>query len=353
MKLAALLLATLLVAAGCARDGDDDARASTGASPSPSAAPTTASTTASTTTVPPLGCPEPVDGRPADAGPYAVGRQVANYIDPARDTEPSPASGRAATTGRVLPVAVLYPALGTPGAPVTDGAEPAAGRFPVVVYSHGVASNGMERHDALSRWAAAGYVVVAPTFPLSSRPSSEITDLPNQPGDVVFVTETFRSAVQDPANPLHAKVLSDCLAVAGHSLGGATTLAAAFDPCCDQLDPDAVIDIAGVAVNLTPGASFGQSAPRPTLIVHGTLDATVPISHSEQAFAELRGPRWLLTFPDGNHNSMFGPPEVEVLTASVVAFLDAELKGAPAALDALPATVDASGIATLQVAPAG
>ena len=122
MKLAALLLATLLVAAGCARDGDDDARATTGAAPSSSEAPTTAPTT----TVPPLGCPEPVDGRPADAGPYAVGRQVANYIDPARDTEPSPASGRAPTTGRVLPVAVLYPALGTPGVAVTDGAEPAA-----------------------------------------------------------------------------------------------------------------------------------------------------------------------------------------------------------------------------------
>ena len=50
--------------------------------------------------------------------------------------------------------------------------------------------------------------------------------------------------------------------------------------------------------------------------------------------------------------TMFDPPEVEVLTASVVAFLDAQLKGAPAALEALPATIDASGLATLQVAPA-
>jgi predicted dienelactone hydrolase len=193
-------------------------------------------------------------------------------------------------------------------------------------------------------------VVVAPTFPLSSVGSLDISDLPNQPGDVEFVTETFRSDVQRPDHPLHDSAMTDCLALAGHSLGGATALAASFDPCCDSLDPDAVVDIAGVAVNLTPGASFTESAPRPILIVHGALDATVPIAQSERVFAELPGPRWFLTFPQGAHSSMFAPPEVEVMTAAVVAFLDAELKGAPAALEQLPTVVDASGIATLQVA---
>lgn len=346
MKLAALAAAALLVVAGCA-GGDGD----TGASGAGDDDPTTTST-AAPTTVPETGCPEPVDGEPADAGPYAVGRTAVNYVDPSRRTEPPPASGRPATAGRALPVSVLYPAEGDPAAAISDGAAAAPGHFPVVLYSHGVSSSGAERHDALAQRARAGYVVVAPTFPLSSAGSSDITDLPNQPGDVVFVAETFRSEVQNPDHPLHGRVLTDCLAVAGHSLGGATTLAAAFDPCCDQLDPAAVIDIAGVAVNLTPGASFTDAAPRPVLIVHGAQDATVPLSHSEQAYAELPGPRWFLTFPGGNHNSMFGPPEVEVMTEAVVAFLDAELKGAPAALDELPATVDASGIATLQVAPA-
>ena len=141
------------------------------------------------------------------------------------------------------------------------------------------------------------------------------------------------------------------MALAGHSLGGATTLAASFDPCCDSLDPAAVIDIAGVAVNLTPDASFADAEPRPTLIVHGALDSTVPIAQSDRAFAELPGPRWFVTITDGRHSSMFEPPEVEVLTESVVAFLDAQLKGSADALEALPAAIDASGIATLQVAP--
>lgn len=358
MKPAALLLAALLVTAGCAGgDGDTDA-SGVGATDT-----TTTSTAAPTTAAPETGCPESVDGEPADAGPYAVGRTAVNYVDPSRRTEPPPASGRPATAGRALPVWVLYPAEGDPAgiypaegvarpeAAISDGAAAAPGRFPVVVYSHGVSSTGAERHAALAHWVRAGYVVVAPTFPLSSAGSSDITDLPNQPGDVAFVAETFRSEVQNPDHPLHGRVLTDCLALAGHSLGGATTLAAAFDPCCDELDPSAVIDIAGVAVNLTPGASFTEADPRPVLIVHGAQDATVPLSHSEQAYAELPGPRWLLTFPGGNHNSMFGPPEVEVMTEAVVAFLDAQLKGSSAELDDLPALVDASGIATLQVAP--
>jgi predicted dienelactone hydrolase len=343
----AVLAAALLLAAGCAGGGDDDASgSSTSATPSSSV-----TSTVPPTTVPQLGCPEPVDGRPADAGPFAVGRLQANYVDPSRRTEPPAASGRPATAGRVLPVVVLYPSVGDPAAPVTDGAGAAPGRFPVVVYSHGVYSSGTERHEALSRWVSAGYVVVAPTFPLSSRPSIDVADLPNQPADVEFVAETFRSEVQKPDHPLHGRVLTDCLALAGHSLGGATTLAAAFDPCCGASDPSAVVDIAGVAVNVTPGASFADADPLPTLIVHGVRDAVVPYAQSETAFATLPGPHWFVTITDGQHSSMFEPPEVEVLTDSVVAFLDAQLKGSPGALEALPATIDASGIATLQVAP--
>ncbi len=347
MKLAPVLLAATLVLAGCAGGADDEA---SGAATS-SSAPTSSTSTAPTTTVADLGCPPPVDGRPADAGPFAVGRRLANYVDPSRRTEPSLASGRPATAGRVLPVAILYPAVGDPAAGVTDGPDPAEGSFPLVVYSHGVASSGMERHDALAQWVRAGYVVIAPTFPLSSSGSFDVTDLPNQPADVAFVTQTFRSAVQAPSDPLSGHVLTDCVALAGHSLGGATTLATAFDPCCDVLDPTAVVDIAGVAVSLTPETSFADSDPIPTLIVHGVKDAVVPYAQSTTAFGLLPGDLWFVSITEGQHSSMFEPPELDVLTSSVVAFLDAELKGAPAALDALPATIDATGLATLQTSP--
>jgi predicted dienelactone hydrolase len=252
-----------------------------------------------------------------------------------------------------LPVVVLYPAEGAPGQPgeFVDDAPGAPGAFPLVVYSHGVAATGIDRNDALARWARAGYVVAAPTFPLTSEGMSGVADLVNQPEDLRFVVESVRSSVQELGHPLQGRVLFDCLALAGHSLGGATTLAASFDPCCAQLGPAAVVEIGGMQALLTPGGDYSDAAPAPVLVVHGAQDATIPYDQAQGVVDAVPGPAWLLTFPDGGHNSMFAPPEVDVLTDAVVSFLDAELKGASASFDGLPARVEDSGIATL--VPAG
>jgi fermentation-respiration switch protein FrsA (DUF1100 family) len=146
-------------------------------------------------------------------------------------------------------------------------------------------------------------------------------------------------------------VSAGCLALAGHSLGGATTLAAAFDPCCATISPRAVVDVAGVLIPVTAGVELADAAPLPTLIVHGREDPLVKYDQGERAFAELTGPRWFVTFTSGDHNSMFLPPESAVLDTAVLAFLDAQLKDRPAALEALPVTAEQWSDATLAVAP--
>jgi pimeloyl-ACP methyl ester carboxylesterase len=355
-----VLLLTTVVLAGCAgseserSDGSASTTSTTTATSSTTVASGSSNDTAPTESPGLEGCPDPVDGDPATPGPYAVGRSAVTFIDPSRPTEPSAESTRRYQSGRALPVIVLYPAEGAPGDPgeFADGAPGAPGAFPLVVYSHGVAATGTERNDALARWARAGYVVVAPTFPLSSEGMVGVPDLRNQPGDLRFVVESLRSSVQEPGHPLAERVLFDCLALAGHSLGGATTLAASFDPCCAQLDPAAVVEIGGFRPSVTPDADYSDAAPVPVLVVHGAQDATIRYELAEQVLDAVPGPAWLLTFPAGGHNSMFLPPEVDVLTDAVVSFLDAELKGATASFDELSDRVDASGIATLRAAPA-
>ena len=349
VALAAPLVALLL--AGCSSSDDGAGSEGTAASPS--------STLASeTTTVPADGCDAPRSAGVAAPSTFAVGRQTRTFVDPSRPTDADDVRGLPAAADRTLAVSVLYPAAGTPGAPgeFVQDAEAAEGEFPLVVYSHGVLSSGTERNDTLARWASAGYVVVAPTFPLSSGPGARIFDLPNQPGDVVFVTESLRGAVADPSDPLHGVVAGECLALAGHSLGGATTLATAFDPCCGQLDVRAVIDVAGVLLQVTPGASLSEAAPIPTMIVHGVEDPLVGYEQGQRAFAELTGPRWLVTLHGADHNSMFVAPESAALDASALALLDAELKDDPRGLDALPdtlAALDASGAFDVTLESAG
>ena len=348
------LVVAAVTLAGCA--GTDSGEGGEGGASSDSSTPSAPTTVAPTGSEDGAeGCTTAVDAGADQLGTYAVGREARTYVDTGRGTGADPDRFMAAAPDRTLAVSVLYPAAGAPAEPgvFAQDAPPLAaadgGGFPLVVYSHGVWSNGTERNDTLARWASAGYVVIAPTYPLSSGPGAKITDLPNQPGDLVFVTESFSDQANGPTDTLHGLVDTDCLALAGHSLGGATTLATAFDPCCGQLDVRAVVDIAGVLITVTPDAQLADAAPVPTLIVHGDEDPLVPLAMGQRAFDELQGPRWFLTFTGGDHNSMFLPPESALFDTSVLAFLDSELKDEPAALDQLSTTVTASGAAILIV----
>jgi hypothetical protein len=73
----------------------------------------------------------------------------------------------------------------------------------------------------------AGYVVAAPTFPLSSGPNGvegALVDTDHQPGDMSFVLTEVLKLSEDSANPLHNLLESDHVAAAGHSLGAITVL---------------------------------------------------------------------------------------------------------------------------------
>src|SRR5690606_38473865 len=42
------------------------------------------------------------------------------------------------------------------------------GRFPLIVFSHGIAGHPRKFTKLFAKWAAAGYVVAAPVFPLTN-----------------------------------------------------------------------------------------------------------------------------------------------------------------------------------------
>ncbi|UDY34178.1 alpha/beta hydrolase family protein [Dermatobacter hominis] len=356
-RVVAFLLCSTVLAAGCA--ATDDASSAPTTAPHSSTSSTIAPSTTTGDGAPSTtgadaaasGCP---DGGARPIGTFGVGRSERTAVDPSRPTTPRPEWAERAATDRTLPYVVLYPAEVAPldgGAGTSDAAPSGDGPFPVVMWSHGMGSAGTERNDTLARWASAGYVVVAPTFPLSSR-APDASDLLNQPGDVAFVLDQVRAATAAGGDPLHGLVRPDCVAVAGHSMGGGTTLAAAYDPRTASIAPRAIVDIAGLLPTEAGGRAIADMAPLPALVVHGTADRTVPYRVAEAAVAALHGPTWFLSFPDGGHSDLFAPPRGDVLDRAVTAFLDAELKGAPAALDELPAAVASSGVATLQVLPA-
>jgi dienelactone hydrolase len=302
------LLLPITLALAVAACADDDATAPTTSRP-----PATATTTTTSAV------------EPAAPRPLAVTRQELVVEDTSRPTAAAANRGLAASPSRTLPLLVLVP----------EGDGP----FPIVGFAHGVSGSGPAYEPFLRRIAEAGYVVVAPTFPLSSGGDGEIFDYVNQPGDVYFAVDAVAAELGD-------RVDGERVALAGHSLGAMTTFGAAYNSCCTQPRVDAAVLLAGVEAPF-PGGDDTDRPGIPLLLVHGDLDTTIVSSSSDDLFAAATGPVAFLRLPQADHNSIFVDEAGDVVSRTIVAWLDRWLLDEPAALDDLPTVVEAGGIATL------
>ncbi|MFP5317970.1 MAG: alpha/beta hydrolase family protein [Acidimicrobiia bacterium] len=281
-------------------------------------------------------------GGERSAAEYAVGTRFETFVDESRGTEGR--EGVEAKPNRTLETFVYYPATGEPGGDPRPDAPAAsvAGGFPLVVFSHGSGVTSPVRYDLLFRsWAAAGYVVVAPKYPLSSTslPNSG-ADVVNQPADVSFViTEMLRRS--------GGLVDGSRIAAAGHSLGAVTTMGVAFNRCCVDSRIRAGIVLAG-GKSAFPDDGWFAGMRTPILVVHGDDDRIVRIAAGREVFDAAPPPKAMLTVFGGDHGRPYGGglattdnPERLGATAdgptglvneTVVAFLDRYLKDRPRAL---------------------
>jgi len=309
----------------------------------------TASPAAARTLPAPAGCLPAGETAASISGPYAVGERTVTFVDHTRSTAADPSRGLPFLPYRTLVTTLLYPATG----PALDsqpvvGAPEAPGAFPLVEFSHGVTATGPEYVPELLQWARAGYVVAAPTFPLSSGPGGEVDDVVNQPADVSFVLTSVSALAEDSTDALFGHVATNCIAIAGHSLGAVTTLDAVYNSCCADVRARAAVEISGLLLPIDHG-TFASPPPVPMLMLQGDQDDTVPYSLGQLAYAKLPSvPREFVTFVGAGHISLFGGPWGGLLRDSVVSFLDYELKGDVRGYRGLARRIRASGVATLQ-----
>jgi fermentation-respiration switch protein FrsA (DUF1100 family) len=296
------------------------------ATPSGSAAPILASTTESslgpqsvTKYVPPPGS--------APAGAFALGRRQFSF-DRGAD--------------RPLPTTVWYPAQGTApavAAPI-EGAMPAAGRFPLIIFSHGLTSNPNDFAALLSRWAQAGFVVAGPVFPHTAYGVTDFDsdDIVNQPADVRHVLDQLLAL---PGDPLRDVIDPDRVAAAGHSGGGITTVGL-FSAERDQRLKAGVV-IAGTDFQGMPftGPAAGM------MFVHGRDDDTVSFRAGHTVFEAVPWSRAMLSITEGGH--VITDADFETITTTTTEFLRWSLYGDAAAQARIPTAAAAvAGVGTLE-----
>ncbi|MBA2624762.1 MAG: alpha/beta hydrolase [Acidimicrobiia bacterium] len=279
-------------------------------------------------------------------GPYAVGVRTETFVDP---TRPTAVNGTAAARpDRTLVTTVFYPAEGEAGGADVVDAPALDRRFPLVVFAHGFIATGPAYTFLLRQLAAEGYVVAAPTFPLSNGGAAggpNLGDYVNQPADVSFVIDEMLRLDRQRGGWLRRGLRRTRIGVAGHSLGGVTTLGF-LNGCCRDHRVDALIPMSAIRLPFGDG-SYEPARRIPVLLIHGDADGTVPYGGSTTAYADARRPKFLLTLLGAGHVP-FGGPAGEVLVESTVDFLDRYVARSRPALDDLIGDGARPGVSTLQ-----
>jgi dienelactone hydrolase len=236
----------------------------------------TSNSTAGTPTTKPAPASNP---SVSEQRPFRFTVRHETFVDKSR---PTASPGNAAyAPDRVLATDLYIPTASTPR--------------PLIMFSHGYHGAPRKFSQLFSAWAAAGYTVAAPRFPLTSNrgaPFDSVADLVNQPADISFVlTQLLRG-------PLRSRIDASRIAAAGLSLGGDTTYNLVEDACCRDARFRAAAVFDGVHVPIK--GSFERNTI-PMLIAHIDSDASVPYATALQAYAESVSPKFLLTYHTGTH----------------------------------------------------
>lgn len=275
---------------------------------------------------PPGGVTTPHLASPTTSLPVAT--FTVTLVDPDRWT---PWRGSTpAHAGRILPTTVVHPT--TPGP------------WPVVGFAHGFATSPAAYQPLLEAMARAGYVVVAPEFPISGSNGGGAPrrdDIPGQPGDVSFALSWAQAAGGDPGSPLFGLADATRLGAVGHSDGGITTAAMALNTATldGRLRGTAVL--AGGLWSI-PGGAWGPVSSGAVLVQQGSADTVNPWWIGREPY-DVAGPdKVFSTIWGGDHQSAYvDGPMAGTVQAELVAFLDATVRG------------DARGTARLAGAVAG
>jgi predicted dienelactone hydrolase len=301
----------------------------------------------------------------AQLGPFGVGVRTETLVDAAQPDVLAfdAASGTAPKRDRILEVDLWYPANVSAGAPAETysgslpaeppapptrftipgiavrDAEPAGGRYPLVIVSHGYSNETVAFSWLAENLASKGYVVAAIRHadpPITDR-SKFAEPLLRRPLDIAFVARALQAL---PAR--ESGIQATHVALIGYSMGGYGVLAAAGG----EIDPESALVELVPGGLLTPYARGGKSAASlrvsglkavvaiapgggslrawgsdglraittPILFIAGDRDWTVDYKTGARAFFDraTRSNRYLLTYKGGGHRIGLGPAPEEM-----------------------------------------
>jgi dienelactone hydrolase len=265
---------------------------------------------------------------PFARGPHAVGVRTAELHDRGRN--------------RTFPIEIWYPGRGLQAGhdlsdptrdrysilpafpPVTQDAvrdaEPAAGSFPLIAFSHGFGGHRRQSTFLCTHLASHGYVVASPDHVgntvidtmqttmdvLAGKPMPEMELMLQgfvaaRPADISFLLDRM---LEGSAGDLADRIDASRVGMTGHSFGGWTTLmAVARDSRIGAALPLAPAGgrsaLSPDALRGTPDFAWGRSVP--TLYLVAERDTLLPLDGMHELLARTPDPRRLAVLKNADH----------------------------------------------------
>jgi len=244
----------------------------------------------------------------------------------------------------------------------------------VIVFAHGYDLLPSTYQVMIDAWVRAGFVVVAPVFPVDnannikalggwSNPNAlqAEDDEFHEPNDIAFVVQELVSAASDSASQLHGLIDVHHVALVGQSDGanviGALVYDQAYRAVYDAMPvhPMAVALLSGAPFarpNQTPPDSY-SSPPNPPaeLSSESTGDYCNPQSQAALLYSKVQGLKWFLVIDGATHLAPYTglSPWAAPTEAATTAFFEAELgwRSATAAMKALTAAGNTATVTRL------
>lgn len=216
-------------------------------------------------------------------------------VDQSRPIKAS--SGFAGSPTRRIDVTVWTP----------SGTAPAGG-WPLVIYSHGSFSRADSAMHLVKVLVAAGYVVAAPDYPLSSRAAyTHVTG--SDPTDVIEQTRDVRFVIDQLIADKSLAIDAGRIATIGHSLGAVTGYFTSFGSQTADRRIKATVLLGGgdpvqaaLAANMGLVGNWTIPAKVPVLFLSAEHDAFAGFTGQPYAaYARVSGPKYELMVRGGVH----------------------------------------------------
>lgn len=194
--------------------------------------------------------------------------------------------------------------------------------YPVILYSHGANSVRWQSIFYTARLASHGYVVIAPDHQHNTiwdmirdgyEAGSVVTSSYKRLDDMLFLLDHFLALSRTADDFFSGALDGGRVGVTGHSFGGFTSV------CMPCIDPRFRLAVAqSPVISLTIGWCDLDDYPAPLMVQGGTADVTVPWRDQYCDYRALGGdqPRYLLELEDAGHYTFADICQLDLLSLS-------------------------------------